>query len=307
MLALTLYALAQYIYSLEPPPNPNLSDPRASAGRSVFQREGCANCHTPPLYNRLLLAFLERHPERCFVAHAPALAEGQVDEVALDVLLASDDEAGRRWSREHHYAGYTSYASLNDLPRRDPAFADPALLRKRTRISAAQLLAVGLDPERCTLFVQSHVPEHAQLAWVLGALVAVVARPDFRVLRAMGVRTYCFFPDVSFRAHGPWIPNALPEYDWVFTTKAFGLDDMREQLGVTRSLFQVSDYIQQVLALWHFSEDPGLHRFEPHRAPTSAVAVMPLQRPARRSNGPYVSRRSSQRGVCRKSANFCSR
>jgi tryptophanyl-tRNA synthetase len=47
---------------------------------------------------------------------------------------------------------------------------DPALLRKRTRVSAAQLLAVGLDPERCTLFVQSHVPEHAQLGWVMGCI-----------------------------------------------------------------------------------------------------------------------------------------
>ena len=42
--------------------------------------------------------------------------------------LADDDEAGRRWSREHRYAGYTSYASLNDLPKRDPAFADLAKL-----------------------------------------------------------------------------------------------------------------------------------------------------------------------------------
>jgi tryptophanyl-tRNA synthetase len=47
---------------------------------------------------------------------------------------------------------------------------EPKLLRQRTRASAAQLLAVGLDPERCTLFVQSHVPEHAQLAWVLGGI-----------------------------------------------------------------------------------------------------------------------------------------
>lgn len=38
--------------------------------------------------------------------------------------LAADDLAGRRWSREHGYKGYTSYASLNDLPLRDPAFAD---------------------------------------------------------------------------------------------------------------------------------------------------------------------------------------
>ncbi|WP_173040128.1 tryptophan--tRNA ligase [Phytohabitans flavus] len=47
---------------------------------------------------------------------------------------------------------------------------DPAQLRQRTRLSAAQLLAAGLDPERCTLFVQSHVPEHPQLAWVMSCI-----------------------------------------------------------------------------------------------------------------------------------------
>jgi tryptophanyl-tRNA synthetase len=47
---------------------------------------------------------------------------------------------------------------------------DPALLRSRTRLAAAQLLALGIDPERATLFVQSHVPEHAELGWVLGCL-----------------------------------------------------------------------------------------------------------------------------------------
>jgi tryptophanyl-tRNA synthetase len=44
---------------------------------------------------------------------------------------------------------------------------DPKVLRDRTRRSAAQLLALGVDPERSALFVQSHVPEHAQLGWVL--------------------------------------------------------------------------------------------------------------------------------------------
>ncbi|MFJ1756727.1 tryptophan--tRNA ligase [Kitasatospora sp. NPDC088134] len=47
---------------------------------------------------------------------------------------------------------------------------DPETLRNNTRISAAQLLGAGLDPERCTLFVQSQVPEHAQLAWVMNCL-----------------------------------------------------------------------------------------------------------------------------------------
>jgi tryptophanyl-tRNA synthetase len=47
---------------------------------------------------------------------------------------------------------------------------DPAALRRRTRVAAAQLFAAGLDPERCTVFVQSHVPEHTELAWVLSCL-----------------------------------------------------------------------------------------------------------------------------------------
>ena len=47
---------------------------------------------------------------------------------------------------------------------------DPQLLRQRTRIAAAQLLAAGIDPDRSTVFVQSQVPEHTQLCWVLGCL-----------------------------------------------------------------------------------------------------------------------------------------
>ncbi|MFC4032862.1 tryptophan--tRNA ligase [Streptomyces polygonati] len=47
---------------------------------------------------------------------------------------------------------------------------DPAGLRANTRLAAAQLLAAGLDPDRCTLFIQSHVPEHAQLAWVMNCI-----------------------------------------------------------------------------------------------------------------------------------------
>ena len=47
---------------------------------------------------------------------------------------------------------------------------DPLVLRQRTRLSAAQLLAIGLDPERCTLFIQSHVPEHTELAWIFSCI-----------------------------------------------------------------------------------------------------------------------------------------
>ena len=47
---------------------------------------------------------------------------------------------------------------------------DPVVLRRRSRIAAAQLFGAGLDPDRCTVFVQSHVPEHAELSWVLSCL-----------------------------------------------------------------------------------------------------------------------------------------
>jgi len=58
--------------------------------------------------------------------------DGLIDDLAHSIRsLASDDVAGRRWSEEHRYSGYTSYASLNDLPKRDPAFADLARLLTR--------------------------------------------------------------------------------------------------------------------------------------------------------------------------------
>jgi tryptophanyl-tRNA synthetase len=50
---------------------------------------------------------------------------------------------------------------------------DPDLLRSQTREMAASLLALGLDPDRCTLFVQSHRPEHTELAWLFCTVTPV--------------------------------------------------------------------------------------------------------------------------------------
>src|SRR5690242_953503 len=47
---------------------------------------------------------------------------------------------------------------------------DPEVLRQRTRITAAQFIAGGVDPSRSTLFVQSHIAQHTELYWVLGTL-----------------------------------------------------------------------------------------------------------------------------------------
>jgi uncharacterized protein (TIGR02466 family) len=68
-----------------------------------------------------------------------------VEELAHSIRsLAEDDEAGRRWSKEHRYSGYTSYASLNDLPRRDPGIADLAKLLTRHAAAFAQECAFDL-------------------------------------------------------------------------------------------------------------------------------------------------------------------
>ena len=50
---------------------------------------------------------------------------------------------------------------------------DPAALRAQTREVAAAYIAAGIDPKRCTIFVQSHVPAHAQLAWVFSCVAAI--------------------------------------------------------------------------------------------------------------------------------------
>jgi tryptophanyl-tRNA synthetase len=50
---------------------------------------------------------------------------------------------------------------------------EPEALRRRTRVAAAQLLAIGLEPERSTLFVQSHVRQHTELGWVLQCLTGM--------------------------------------------------------------------------------------------------------------------------------------
>jgi len=66
--------------------------------------------------------------------------------------------------------GFDAYYCVVDLHAITLEPPEPDVLRQRTRIVAAQLLAAGLDPDRCALFVQSHLPEHPQLSWVLECL-----------------------------------------------------------------------------------------------------------------------------------------
>jgi tryptophanyl-tRNA synthetase len=63
--------------------------------------------------------------------------------------------------------GYDAYFCVVDL-HAITLPQDPAMLRHRTLVTAAQYLALGIDPARSTVFVQSHVPAHTELTWVLG-------------------------------------------------------------------------------------------------------------------------------------------
>jgi uncharacterized protein (TIGR02466 family) len=83
------------------------------------------------------------------------IADGALlEELAHSIrALAADDEAGRRWSDEHRYPGYTSYASLNDLPRRDPAFAALSRILARHARAFSRDLAWEVKPKLDSLWV----------------------------------------------------------------------------------------------------------------------------------------------------------
>jgi hypothetical protein len=73
-----LYALALYLYSLQPPPNPNKFDDLAAAGQKIFEREGCTGCHTPPLYSNNKLT-----PARGFKAPPEHLSKYEIKEICV--------------------------------------------------------------------------------------------------------------------------------------------------------------------------------------------------------------------------------
>ena len=94
---------------------------------------------------------------------ALSLAQPTADSLHLGNFLG----ALRQWVplQDSHDAFY-GVADLHGLDSNP----DPEDLRDRTLRSAAQMLAAGIDPQKATVFVQSHVPEHVQLSWLLGAM-----------------------------------------------------------------------------------------------------------------------------------------
>ena len=67
-----------------------------------------------------------------------------------------------------------------------------------------------------------------------------------RAMRGAGTCLYCFFPDLSFTASGPYLPAAVKEYDWIFTTKSFGPRDLKTRFGIANSSYLPHAFDPQV-------------------------------------------------------------
>ena len=129
---------------------------------------------------------------------------------------------------EAFYCIVDLHAITLDPPTRDQ-------LRERSRASVAQLLAAGLDPGRCVLFVQSHVPEHTQLSWV------------FECLTGFGEASRMTqFKDKSARAGSAGVSVGLFTYPvlqaadiLLYRANAVPVgEDQRQHLELTRNLAQ---------------------------------------------------------------------
>jgi hypothetical protein len=98
-----LYALALYLYSLQPPPNPNPFDAVAARGQQVFEGERCGTCHTPPLYTNNKLT-----PAKGFNVPADHLMKYDI----LPISLGTDPDLTMRTRRG---TGYYKVPSLKGV------------------------------------------------------------------------------------------------------------------------------------------------------------------------------------------------
>ena len=112
-----------------------------------------------------------------------------LDELGHSIrTLSIDDRAGVGWSRDHDYPGYTSYASLDDLPRRDPAFGDLKRLLTRHAAAFARDLSWAVKPKLDSLWVNllkggGHHSAHIHPHSILSGSFYVEAPPGSGAIR----------------------------------------------------------------------------------------------------------------------------
>jgi tryptophanyl-tRNA synthetase len=115
-----------------------------------------------------------------------------------DVHLGNYLGALNPWVKNQHTVdGFYGIVDLHSLT----AIHDPAVLRKNVVELATALFAIGLNPDAATVFVQSHVPEHTQLSWLMECTVSVGE-----------LQRMIQFKDKSAKAKGGFIPAGLLTY-----------------------------------------------------------------------------------------------
>ncbi|WP_225753832.1 tryptophan--tRNA ligase [Actinotalea sp. Marseille-Q4924] len=112
---------------------------------------------------------------------------------------------------------------------------DPALLRERTRRTAAQYLAAGVDPGRSLLFVQSHVPEHTQLAWVLSCFTGFGEASRMTQFKDKSARGGAEAANVGLFTYPVLMAADILLYDAALVPVG---EDQRQHLELTRDLAQ---------------------------------------------------------------------
>ncbi|MRG60503.1 tryptophan--tRNA ligase [Agromyces sp. CFH 90414] len=110
---------------------------------------------------------------------------------------------------------------------------DPAELRTQTRFTAAQYLAAGIDPERSTLFVQSHVPAHAELAWVLSTITGFGEASRMTQFKDKSARHGAEATTVGLFTYPVLMAADILLYDTNLVPVG---DDQRQHLELTRDL-----------------------------------------------------------------------
>ncbi|RDV45474.1 tryptophan--tRNA ligase [Leifsonia sp. ku-ls] len=110
---------------------------------------------------------------------------------------------------------------------------DPAELREKTRRTAAQYIAAGIDPSASTLYVQSHVPAHAQLAWVLNTITGFGEASRMTQFKDKSQKQGAEATSVGLFAYPVLMAADILLYD---TTVVPVGDDQRQHVELTRDL-----------------------------------------------------------------------
>ena len=110
---------------------------------------------------------------------------------------------------------------------------DPAALRENTRRTAAQYIAAGIDPSRSTLFIQSHVPAHAELAWVLNTLTGFGEASRMTQFKDKSARQGAESASVGLFTYPMLMAADILLYDSAIVPVG---DDQRQHVELTRDL-----------------------------------------------------------------------